>query len=348
MLQFKFLNTCLKRLKSSTKQKELLKKLNIGDLVWAKMPLAKKELVTIEKSHQIRPYLVVNKDFSNIYGYPASSNQSNNLNNYEEYLINKLRYKQNKDSWINLTQLFEIPVNNLKSKYISLNLLDLKNIEKRLAILNNKNNNMLPLHTNVYITEGDVITVKHHLYYVYACDNCFLYCFLIFKKRPKNTNNYKTIIINNKTYYTTFKEKLNFKKTEKMNIINISYKNEIESILKKKSGIEFNSKNLSNREKKDIEKTYETIYQSGTVLQFKKNKVLYLFKYKNIHYGLDLLIYKINPRLIPIFDIEKRQIVEILSPEEQLEIIEFLVLNYVQPFKQISNLYQDIRNAIYN
>ena len=349
MVKIKFLNNFIKMIRSSKKQKALLKKINVGDLVWAKMPFNKKELSNIEKSHQIRPYLIVGKDFANIYGYPSSSKQTNNLNNYEEYFINKLRYKQHKDSWINLTKLFEIPVNNLKLKHITLNKLDLKNIQKRLSILAHRNNNtthQIPI--DIYVSEGDIIAVEHQLYYVYAADNSYLYCFTIFKKRPMDKKNYKNIVINNKTYYTTFKEKLSFVRATKMDIINIAYKNEIETILKMKSGIEFNFKKLTNNEKKTIEKVYETFYESGTVFKIGKYKIIYLFKYKKVHYGLDLLLYKINPKLIPIFDIEKRQILEILSLEDFLKIIEFLILKNIQPSREINNLYQEIREVIYN
>jgi len=343
---FKFVRNYLKILTASKEQKDLFKKLNIGDLVWSKMPLTKKELSFIEKSHRIRPYLIVGKDFANIYAYPSSSKQTNKLNNCQEYCINKLRYKQNKDSFINLTKLSVIPINNLKSKYISLNKFDLKNIQKRLSII--ENNKVFQIPIDIYISEGDVIGVEHQLYYVYASDNSYLYCFIIFKKCPKNNQKYKDIIINNKTYYTTFKEKVSFARNTKMEIINIAYKNEIEMILKKKNSIEFNLKNLTNSEKKIIEKTYEVVYERGTVFQVRKCKIVYLFKYKKVHYGLDLLMYKIKPKLIPIFDIEKRQIIEILESQEYLKIIEFLALNNVQPLKEINNLYKEMREVIYN
>ena len=42
-------------------QKQLINSLKSGDLVWAKMPLSKSKLKTIEETHQIRPYLVIKK-----------------------------------------------------------------------------------------------------------------------------------------------------------------------------------------------------------------------------------------------------------------------------------------------
>lgn len=345
MFEFNILKNFIQKITIIKSQKRLLDSLNPGDLVWAKMPLTKRELNSIVENHQVRPYLVVNKDRFNIYAYQSSSKQWNTLNNCQEYFINKFRYKQKKDSFINLTKVYKIPFINLRSNYITLNEQDLKNIQKRLQI---QTNNKYQFSIDIYILEGDVIVINHQLYYVYASDNVYLYCLIIFKKCPKDKKKYTNIIINNKTYYTTFKEKISFERTTKMNIMNIAYKSEIESILYKKSGIEFKQKKLSNLEKKVIEKNHEVVYESGTVFQIGKNKIVYLFKYKKAHYGVDLLMYKIKPKTIPIFDIDKRPILEILPLEEFLKIIDFLSSNNVQPLKEINGLYDELRTVIYN
>ena len=53
-------------------QKKLLESIKPGDLVWAKMPLPRKELKQIEENHQVRPYLIAKKDKFNIYAYKSS------------------------------------------------------------------------------------------------------------------------------------------------------------------------------------------------------------------------------------------------------------------------------------
>ena len=345
MFKFNILKNFIQKISIIKNQKKLFNSLNSGDLVWSKMPLSKKELNCIDTSHQIRPYLVVYKDRFNIYAYQSSSKQCNKLNNCQEYFINRFRYNQNKDSFINLTKVHKIPFINLRSHHITLNEQDLKNIQKRLQI---QANNKYQFSIDIYILEGDVIQINHQLYYVYASDNVYLYCLIIFKKCPKDKRKYMNIIINNKTYYTTFKEKISFERTTKLNIVNIAYKSEMESILDKKRGIEFNEKKLSNLQKKIIEKNHELLYENGTVFQVGKNKIVYLFEYKNVHYGIDLLMYKIKPKTIPIFDIEKRPILEILSLQELLKIVDFLNSNNVQPLKEINKLYDQLRTVIYN
>lgn len=345
MLKFNIIKTFIQKINIIKSQKKLFNSLNPGDLVWAKMPLPKKELNKVEESHQIRPYLVVHKDKFNIYAYQSSSKQLDKLNNCQEYCIHKIRYKQNKDSFINLTKIHKLRFVNLKEKHITLNELDLKNIQKRLLI--QKEKCIYKFVTEIRIEEGDVIRVDGQLYYVYASDNVYLYCLNILKKYPKNNKKYTKIIINNKTYYTTFKEKVDFARTIKLDIVNIAYKIEIEEILKKKRNIEYKQKELSNSEKKRIEKTQDIFYENGTVFGVGRNRIVYLFKYTNIHYGIDLLMYKIKPKAIPIFDIEKRQILEILPLEEYIKIIGFLSSKNVQPLKQINRLYKELRIMVY-
>lgn len=133
-----------------------------------------------------------------------------------------------------------------------------------------------------------------------------------------------------------------------MDIINIAYPNEIEQILKVKNQSDNKIKNPSKNGKKMETNTHKSIYENGTVFQVGRNKIAYLFEYKNVHYGVDLLMYKIRPKALEIYDIEKRPILEILPLDEYIKIVEFLSLNNVQLLKPINNLYQKLRTVIYN
>ena len=48
MFIFNFLSSFVASFKATTFQKTLFKKINVGDLVWARMPLSKKELKNIK------------------------------------------------------------------------------------------------------------------------------------------------------------------------------------------------------------------------------------------------------------------------------------------------------------
>lgn len=346
MFKFYILKSLIQKINIIKSKKNLLNSLNPGDLVWAKMPLSKKRLNNIEKSHQIRPYLVVHKDKFNIYAYQSSSKRLDKIDNCQKYCIHKIKYKKNKDSFINLTTIHKILFFNLKDKYITLDERDLQNIQKRLLI--QKEKCIYKFETEIHIEEGDVIRVDNQLYFVYASDNVYLYCLSIIKKYPKdNKEKYLKIIINRKTYYTTFREKVDFKRTKKIEIVNIAEKVEIEKILKNKRNVEYREK-LANIRKKVINKKYNIVYEKGTVFKVGRNKIVYLFEYKGIQYGIDLLMYQIKPKVIPIFDIEKREILEVLSLEEYIRIIEFLSSRNVQQLKEINRLYNELRIAIYD
>ena len=330
----------IKRLKEKIK---LMNVLEPGDLVWAKMPLSRKELRTIEKEHQVRPYLVVDKSHFFIYAYQSSSKQSSTLNNCQEYRINKYRYKQSKDSYLNLTKVYKIPFYKLKKKHTTINEVDLKNIQKRF----NVNKSSYKLIENIYISEGDVIEYENQFYYVYSTDNVYVYCFLIFKKYPKDGERYEKININNKTYYTNFKVKKYFNRKEELSIVNIAYSIECEEILEQKKGMK--QKELSNIQKKEhIKNNNKMTYESGTIFQVGKNKMVYLFKANNKYYGVNALMYKIKPRVVPIYNIHKSQILGIVPKEDYLKMVECLYLNNVQPLKEIGDLYDDLRNMVYS
>lgn len=309
------------------------------------MPLPKKELNKIEESHQTRPYLVVAKDNFYIYAYQSSSKQCNRLNNCQQYVINKLHYHQNKDSFINLTQIYKIPFINLRNKSLSLNQLDLKNVQKRLSI---SSDNIYNFPVDISISDGDVILVANQLYYVYASDNVNLYCFVIYPNYPKDCKIYKSIAVNNKIYYTTFKAKMIFPRTVDFNVVNIAYPNEIEAILEQKRLIDFNEKSLSSAKKKMPPKTHELTYESGTVFESPKGKIAYLFKYKNVHYGVDLLMYKIKPRVFPIYHLDKKHVLEVLPSENFMKIVEVLSSNNVHPINEINKLYYELREIVYS
>lgn len=218
-----------------------------GDLLWAKMPLPRKELKQIQKNHQVRPYLIAYKDRFNIYAYKSSSKKGERLNNYEEYPINSLRYNRNKNSFIDLTKIYKIPFINLKSRYITLNQFDLRNIEKRLQIQASKNNkDTFQFPIDIYILEGDMIEVDNQLYYIYASDNVYIYCLNLYKYNPNDIKKYELISINNKMYYVNFKTLTNFKRTTKMKVVDIAYQSEREEILEKK----FLSKKALKKQKK--------------------------------------------------------------------------------------------------
>lgn len=62
----------------------------------------------------------------------------------------------------------------------------------------------------------------------------YIYCLNLYKYKPNDIKKYEIISINSKMYYVNFKEMTSFKRTDKMDVVDIAYKSEKEVILEKK------------------------------------------------------------------------------------------------------------------
>lgn len=337
MIKFNIFTNLINKILSTKQQRPLLSSIKIGDLIWAQMPLKNKELKAIEESHRTRPYLVMWKDSANIYAYQASSKESRALNNYEKYCINKLRYRKSKDTWLELNKINKVPINNLKNKFYSLNLMDLKAIEKRLEIQKNRGKKIE--HTfkkDIHISEGDAVLTNNFKYYIYTSDNAYLYAFKILNK-DKTLKNYKVITINKKRYFADIKNKVALKRNSVLKIIDIATDNEKNIINNIKSVSKSN-----NVSKYNIEKKQKVKYELGTVFQAGKSKIVYLFESKGVYYGVDTLMYQMFPRVLQIHNIQEKQIIDIYDMEKCKQIVEVLLLKCAKPYSKIEKLYREV------
>lgn len=333
MIKIKFFNIILNKQRKLKKKLKFFKSIKVGDIVWAKMPLKNTELQTIEENHRIRPYLIVYKSLFNAYAYQTSSKKSKALNNYEIYGISKFRYKKNKNTWIDLSRVHKIPFTKFKTKFCDLNLMDLKAIEKRLQIQKNRKTKIkYTFGQSIYISEGDVIWQSGKMCYIYASDNLNLYGYRIFKKHQFH----KKIKINRKKYHIDINDKIVLKRDSDMKILDIASMEEMNDINNLKKSLK--SKKEIKGEKKPTKK-----YETGTVFQAGKSKIVYLFKNNGRYYGVDALMYQIFPRILEIHNIEEKQIAEIYDVEKYWKIVEFLLLKNINPYNKIQELYEEVK-----
>lgn len=311
-------------------------------MIWAKMPLKKKELNTIEESHKIRPYLVAEKSKYKLICYKSSSKLYNKLNNYEKYCISKIKYDKSKNSYIDLRKTVEIPICNIMSKYIKVLNVDLKNIEKRLEIEKNKNvKDIVPFKIKFNIEEGDVVLNKNIKYYIYATDNINLYGIRLYKKKS-NSENIVSAKINKQIYYLNFEEREILKKSEEIKILDIANIKEIEMMKelkkeqKRKEKLEKNNENTKGRD-----------YVIGSVLKIKNSKIVYLFNEKGRYYGIDIDMYIIKPKILEIRNIEKYKILKTITTTQYIKILEFLVQCKIKQIKMIRKLYKENRQSLF-
>ena len=74
---------------------------------------------------------------------------------------------------------------------------------------------------------------------------------------------------------------------------------------------------------------------------------MYLYNENEKYYGIDLLWYRIKPRVFEIKEIEKRSLIGMKSLKEINKILEFFVEKNMQ-YSKIKKGYQEIRNLLYS
>lgn len=336
----KLCNNANNKIETHKQKKEIFNKLKIGDMVWCIMPLPKKQLNLIEQSHRIRPYLVVYKEQNFLLCYQCSSKDRVELNNCQKYLISGKKYKTKKDSWIDLTEIIKIKIKNIESTYITLNQIDIKNIEKRIKINQYKgNSNIINFNEQIYLEIGDVVLKEDTNYFIYSEDNVNVYGFKIQKKK-KDEQEFEKIIIDRKTYYTNFKEFKIISRNDNVCVINIAFTEEILEIFNKRKKLKICKeiyKELNNSQAE---------YEVGSTFKNGNSKVMYLYSDNQKHYGVDLLWYTINPRIFEIKNIESRKILETKNLKEINKVLEILIEKNLGGSK-LKNVYNRIRKLLY-
>lgn len=214
---------------------ELFNSLEVGDIVWAQMPLPNEVLELVEENQQVRPYLVLRKDNDNIYAFKTSCKKVTEMNNYQSYKINLGEFSSEKNNWIHLTTVKEIPIDNLRHKITHLSHYDLSMIEKLLEIQRNRGK-LLDVFLNmpVKICKGDVIqclTAQKMLHYVYDVEDDKLICYPLSYQYRKHWTKIK---INRNPFFVDFNNQIIISDIENVNIFDIANNGEIGLIEKKR------------------------------------------------------------------------------------------------------------------
>lgn len=254
----KKLNRYYKQIYTKYEHQRKQNNLKVGDLVWALMPLSKHELKKIEKSHQIRPYLIMEVNENSFKAYPCSSKlHAKRLTNI--YMLDKDVYKMKKDSYINLYAIEELPKENFVNSYRSLNENDKFKMNELLKIC--KSNYRFEIKKNV--EEGDVVSFDQNLYYVYSMNgkmNCY---------KLRETRNGNKIRIYGKTY-TIEHAKVSFPLNTQ---VQFYYE------------LKFNQRNELNRFIGNVE---HSNYECGCIYENKKGKrYLNMFEMNGFNYGVN-------------------------------------------------------------
>lgn len=315
----------------TTIKTKLFDDLQIGDMVWAQMPLSDEKLMCIDESYRIKPYLVVGKDDNGIYAFQSSHIRITKMNNFQIYGVDMSKFGYEKNSWIQLVNIKKIPIENLKSKMVHLSDYDLSMIQKRLKIQQNRGKpTSSDFNIPIKICEGDVIqylTAQKMLLYVHAVDNGKFICYPISFQYRKN---WIKIKINKKLFFIDFNNQITVADVNNTLIVDIANNIEINAIERKKE--ERNS--CKNPKKKVAEQ-----YKIGTIFDTEQGKMMYLYEAGGIHYGVNLIANKIDPNINPIIDIDVCERGEVYDSAKVKEVVEFLYNYLEKPDQKLNSIY---------
>jgi mRNA-degrading endonuclease toxin of MazEF toxin-antitoxin module len=311
-----------------TNKMQLFNDLKVGDMVWAKIPLADEEL-----NDKIRPYLVVSKNEQCIYAYATSITKRKDLNNYQTYGFYLTNSVYAKISWLQLDKIEKIPIDNLLRKISHLNDYDLSMIEKRLLIMVARGKSSWQLNVPFEVDRGDVVQLiksDNTLYYVHAIDNGKIISYPISHHYREH---WLRIKINRTNFYINFSCQVVIKDISKAIIINIASNEEVAQIDEKK-------KEWKHRNKHNV--STKKTYPLGTILGAKKGDIMYLYELAGKHFGVNLKTYKITPVIMQINNINSYKISGVYPPDKIKKVVLYLYDYLEQPNFRFLDIYMSM------
>lgn len=215
----------------SINQKSIFDVAAVGDLIYALMP-DKQERERLELSHQRRPYLVVDKEEDKLLAYPLSSSKFYDCSGLETYKLTKYDNDELKnDSYINLKDRVELPINNILSYIGKIETNDLKEIQRRIYFINKVV--VGPTASAYKPTIGDIVSYNNAIWLICDTGEKNYECILI-KKRTENKRADVIAIRSNNTEYLAYYKKSEFcPKNKDYYVIDIVDKAQVDKVARR-------------------------------------------------------------------------------------------------------------------
>ena len=299
--------------------------IQIGDLVWALMPLKPEELEAIEENHRIRPYLIVAKDETDIYGYYCSSKRNNRY--LASYKLDKDIYNHRKNTYVYLTNTYKIPRANFKDIYSHVATYNLMMIERKLMVNSRYIRGLIHFDLSITHQIGDIIRVENKLYYIYQIDNTNIYTY----QAKFNRDNH-------------FRYDINFATTKIFNakgtyeLVNILAPKVINLIDEEKRKYKFNKK-----KKQQTKNQNKFLYPRGSIFEdYNGDKIIYLYTRGNHHYGINTKINEFFPYISDIQNIQEANQIGMINDGKMLIMLERLLDQNINPHNIVTTIYKDM------
>lgn len=171
--------------------------IEIGDVVWSKMPLTKEQMLRIPPGHRIRPFVIVEVMKEGCIGYACSSTPWQYSAPSMQFRIDKDRYDIQKSSYADMSKKWELSYSLIQSHYCHLQEDDLLSL---LEMSKHKQQH----HVMNEIGVGSIIRFEHQLYVVYEAYKEHLYAHVMLEKKLQHAHSYQPFSFNKQLYYIDF------------------------------------------------------------------------------------------------------------------------------------------------
>lgn len=280
-------------------QYELFKECQIGDLLWALMPLTHEQLDRIAKDHQIRPYFIVKKKEDCLIAY-ASTTTPQHGEPYTYHCYPGYSHGKNKISYLKLETMYVLPIKNLRTFMMHMPQRELRKIEKR--ILLNKlagKTNLITLKIPIHVEKGDVISLpveQHiHYYYIYQDDQQNLYGMYLIKGSQRDAK--YMIRLQKVPYVLDFQRKQVISRKNNMKVIGILNSQQQEEIANIQKNIRRKRKNTS-RCTKEVAAAIQ--YTGCRYVDELGDEYVFLYTWHDHRYGVCLNTFEQYPSIVRI------------------------------------------------
>lgn len=265
-------------------QYRMFRSLVPGDIVFARMPLSDGTLYDIPEGHKDRPYLIVKKERDFCYAYPCTTKKNKSLHHANSYLLRKALYaggdyqhRLNYDSYVNLTQRYKLPIQNLLHYRFHLRDNDKTEINRRLDCLRREH----PFDDTIMGRVGDIWRKKQSYWYVYQTDRKILYVHPVVRT---NCAHAIPIVTWRHGYYIDIGRTAAISSDE-YQLIYICNEQFTQSVANQKEKYKKQQKQMSKKVKQST--NHHFLYSFGQVLRdrFSQERIVYLYSINQKNYG---------------------------------------------------------------
>lgn len=236
---------------------DLIKKINTYDIIIVKM--LDDEIIEndIEESHQIRPFIVEEKDDSKevLKGHYLTSNIKSGLFYKQKYsgfrlILRKENYKLNKTSVVIINDKIDIPYENINKIIDSIKKEDLKKLKKYIELVDGKI--VVSNKENLVIEIGDIIKYNEMEYIIFQIDNSNCYAYNIIKTDEyiDVRDNHQYTRFDKQIYYVEYKNNITLNKFEDIEIIDRFDECVVERIRENKKLLKLEKRKVKRKTKK--------------------------------------------------------------------------------------------------